>query len=147
MSLNADSRMLSANVKERPALPGRVVLVMQGGGAPGSYQAGAYQALHEAGIEPDWIIGTSIGAINGAIIAGNKASDRIEKLKEFWQSLDPRVPSRGPRSLHCSAACRVSFIRTPQCFGASTLASALNRPRCILSSHSKKCCRRWSILT
>jgi NTE family protein len=73
-------------------LPGRVVLVMQGGGAPGSYQAGAYQALHEAGIEPDWVIGTSIGAINGAVIAGNEIADRVEKLKEFWASLDPRVP-------------------------------------------------------
>jgi hypothetical protein len=41
--------------------PGQVVLVLQGGGALGSYQAGVYQALHEAGIEPDWIIGTSIG--------------------------------------------------------------------------------------
>ena len=55
---------------DRASIPGRIVLVMQGGGAPGAYQAGAYQALHEAGVEPDWIIGTSIGAINGAIIAG-----------------------------------------------------------------------------
>src|SRR5438132_8540806 len=52
-------------------LPGQVVLVLQGGGALGSYQAGVYQALHEAGIEPDWIIGTSIGAINASLIAGN----------------------------------------------------------------------------
>jgi NTE family protein len=73
-------------------LPGRVVLVMQGGGAPGCYQAGAYEALHEAGIEPDWVIGTSIGAINGAIIAGNKVSDRVAKLREFWARLDPGWP-------------------------------------------------------
>jgi predicted acylesterase/phospholipase RssA len=73
-------------------LPGRVVLVMQGGGALGSYQAGAYQALHEAGIEPDWVIGTSIGAINGAIIAGNEVVDRVERLQEFWGQLDDRVP-------------------------------------------------------
>jgi NTE family protein len=92
VSTNVDLRTLNAKVKERPTLPGRVVLVLQGGGAPGSYQAGAYQALHEAGIEPDWIIGTSIGAINGAIIAGNKASDRLEKLNAFWESLDPHVP-------------------------------------------------------
>ena len=78
--------------KDRAALPGEVVVVMQGGGAPGCYQAGAYHALHEAGIEPDWIIGTSIGAINGAIIAGNEASDRVQKLKEFWQRLDSRLP-------------------------------------------------------
>src|SRR5271165_5151189 len=47
----------------------RIVLVLQGGGALGAYQAGTYQALHEAGLEPDWVIGTSIGAINGSIIA------------------------------------------------------------------------------
>src|SRR5512140_3173378 len=50
---------------------GQVVLVFQGGGALGAYQAGVYQALHEAGVEPDWIIGTSIGAINASLIAGN----------------------------------------------------------------------------
>jgi NTE family protein len=53
-------------------LPGQIVLVLQGGGALGSYQAGVYQALQEAGIEPDWIIGTSIGAINASLIAGNE---------------------------------------------------------------------------
>ena len=52
---------------------GQVVLVLQGGGALGAYQGGVYQALHEAGVEPDWIIGTSIGAINASIIAGNHA--------------------------------------------------------------------------
>jgi len=76
---------------DKTSLPGRV-LVMQGRGAPGSYQAGAYQALHEAGIEPDWVIGTSIGAINGAIIAGNKVVDRVKRLGEFWAQLDSRVP-------------------------------------------------------
>ncbi|HUO00410.1 MAG TPA: patatin-like phospholipase family protein [Bradyrhizobium sp.] len=73
--------------------PGQIVLVMQGGGAPGSYQAGVYQALHEAGIEPDWVVGTSIGAINGAIIVGNHLSDRVERLKDFWERLDPRLPA------------------------------------------------------
>jgi NTE family protein len=75
-----------------PSVPGRIVLVMQGGGAPGCYQAGVYQALHESGVEPDWVIGTSIGAINGAIIAGNPASDRVDKLKEFWGRLDTHLP-------------------------------------------------------
>src|SRR5271155_1716758 len=77
---------------DKLSLPGRVVLVLQGGGAPGCYQAGAYQALHEAGIEPDWIIGTSIGAINGAIIAGNDGPGRVEKLREFWDQLDSGLP-------------------------------------------------------
>ena len=69
-------------------LPGRVVLVLQGGGALGSYQAGVYQALHEAGVEPDWIIGTSIGAINASLIAGNPVEDRLLRLKEFWKRME-----------------------------------------------------------
>src|SRR5262249_1967456 len=51
------------------------------------YQAGVYQALYEAGIEPDWIIGTSIGAINAALIAGNAAGERVAKLQEFWRRM------------------------------------------------------------
>jgi NTE family protein len=56
--------------------PGQIVLVLQGGGALGAYQAGVYQALHESGIELDWIIGISIGAINANLIAGNEPQDR-----------------------------------------------------------------------
>lgn len=63
---------------------GQIVLVLQGGGALGAYQVGVYQALNEAGIEPDWVIGTSIGAINAAIIAGNEPATRMEKLTQFW---------------------------------------------------------------
>ena len=69
-------------------LPGQVVLVLQGGGALGSYQAGVYQALHDAGIEPDWIIGTSIGAINASLIAGNRMENRLPKLMEFWKRME-----------------------------------------------------------
>ena len=57
---------------------GQIVLVLQGGGALGAYQVGVYQALHEAGVEPDWIIGTSIGAINASLIAGNEPQDRLD---------------------------------------------------------------------
>jgi NTE family protein len=74
-----------------PALPGQVVLVMQGGGALGAYQVGVYQALHEAGIEPDWVIGTSIGAINGALIAGNAPAHRLDRLLEFWTRVEQRA--------------------------------------------------------
>jgi NTE family protein len=70
----------------------QLVLVMQGGGALGAYHAGVYHALHEAGIEPDWVIGTSIGAINGAIIAGNEPAARLERLQEFWDSVGQRPP-------------------------------------------------------
>jgi predicted acylesterase/phospholipase RssA len=68
--------------------PGQVVLVLQGGGALGSYQAGVYQALHEAGIEPDWIIGTSIGAINACLMAGNSPQNRLTRLREFWKKME-----------------------------------------------------------
>jgi NTE family protein len=75
----------------RPGLPGQVVLVFQGGGALGAYQVGVYEALHEAGIEPDWVIGTSIGAINGALIAGNPPGQRLERLREFWARVEQRA--------------------------------------------------------
>ncbi|MGJ4889320.1 patatin-like phospholipase family protein [Bradyrhizobium sp. HKCCYLRH3099] len=68
--------------------PSQTVLVLQGGGALGSYQAGVYQALHEAGIEPDWIIGTSIGAINASLIAGNAPDKRLSRLREFWKRME-----------------------------------------------------------
>ena len=72
---------------------GQVVLVLQGGGALGAYQVGVYEALHEAGVEPDWIVGTSIGAINASIIAGNKPEDRLTKLNEFWNRVERRIGS------------------------------------------------------
>jgi len=65
----------------------RVALVLQGGGALGAYQAGVFQAIHEAKIEIDWLCGTSIGAINGALIAGNPPEKRVEKLREFWEAV------------------------------------------------------------
>jgi NTE family protein len=68
------------------------VLVLQGGGALGSYQAGAYQALCHHDFEPEWIAGISIGAINAAIIAGNPREKRVERLKEFWEMVSKPVP-------------------------------------------------------
>src|SRR6202011_2748606 len=70
------------------AAKGQIVLVLQGGGALGAYQVGVYEALHEAGIEPDWVIGTSIGAINAAIIAGNAPKHRVQRLHEFWKRVE-----------------------------------------------------------
>lgn len=72
--------------------PGQRVLVMQGGGALGAYQAGVFEALHESGIEPDWVIGTSIGAINAAIIAGNPPERRMAQLRRFWESVARHAP-------------------------------------------------------
>ena len=68
------------------------VLVLQGGGALGAYQAGAFAALSEDGIEPDWIAGVSIGAINAAIIAGNLPERRVERLHEFWHRISENAP-------------------------------------------------------
>jgi NTE family protein len=68
------------------------VLVLQGGGALGSYQAGAYQALCHFDFEPDWVAGISIGAINAAIIAGNEPEKRVERLKEFWGMVSSAAP-------------------------------------------------------
>ncbi|WP_428420734.1 patatin-like phospholipase family protein [Methylibium sp.] len=77
-------------------LPGQVVLVLQGGGALGAYQVGVYEALHDAGIEPDWVIGTSIGAINAALIAGNPREQRIGRMNAFWNHVEQPACGAGP---------------------------------------------------
>src|SRR3954466_9716928 len=93
------------------------VLVLQGGGALGSYQAGAYQALCHFDFEPEWVAGISIGAINSAIIAGNERNKRVDRMKEFWDmvsqpvSWNPVVPGDRARSLfnETSAAIIATF--------------------------------------
>jgi NTE family protein len=74
----------------RPEGCDRLALVLQGGGALGAYQGGVYQALHEAGLEPDWVAGVSIGGINSAIIAGNPPERRLERLRAFWDTITSR---------------------------------------------------------
>jgi NTE family protein len=64
-----------------------IVLVLQGGGALGAYQAGVYESLRAAGYEPGWVAGISIGGINAAIIAGNPPERRIDRLREFWEQV------------------------------------------------------------
>jgi NTE family protein len=75
---------------------GQIVLVLQGGGALGAYQVGVYEALHDAGIEPDWVIGTSIGAINAALIAGNARDERIARLNAFWGHVESPATLASP---------------------------------------------------
>src|SRR5262245_2414336 len=70
--------------RDLPAHCGQAALVLQGGGALGAFQAGVYEALAEKGYLPTWITGISIGAINGAIIAGNPPERRVDRLREFW---------------------------------------------------------------
>lgn len=86
----------SPRQRRKPAampLPDQVALVLQGGGALGSYQAGVYQALDEQGIEIDRIAGISIGAVNAALIAGNPPERRVARLTEFWDTLSAWLPS------------------------------------------------------
>jgi NTE family protein len=76
--------------EHNPVPPGtRVALVLGGGNALGAYHAGVYQALQEAGVEPNWIVGTSVGAVTGAMLAGNARDERLSRLRAFWQ------PERG----------------------------------------------------
>ncbi len=79
-------------MRKHPKFPGQIVLVLQGGGALGAYQVGVYEAMHEAGAEPDWVIGTSIGAINAALIAGNAPQVRFSRLREFWSRIESNAP-------------------------------------------------------
>ena len=78
---------------ERPPFKS-IALLLQGGGALGAYQAGIYEGLAEAGIDPDWVAGISIGAANAAIIAGNPPEKRVARLREFWEGITA-APWRG----------------------------------------------------
>lgn len=86
----------------------RIALVLQGGGAMGAYQAGVYQAHDENGLCPDWVVGTSIGAINGALIAGNAPSRRLERLKQFWRHVSQ---AEGVDMVSMSDAARQLYAR------------------------------------
>jgi NTE family protein len=86
MANAAPSQATLHRVTEHPPFD-RIALLLQGGGALGSYQAGAYQALAEANLEPGWVAGISIGAVNSALIAGNPPETRVEKLREFWEAV------------------------------------------------------------
>jgi NTE family protein len=86
-------QMLDKSHKSRKRPPFEcVALLLQGGGALGSYQGGVYQALAEADLHPDWIAGVSIGAVNAALIAGNPPEKRVESLRTFWQEITTAFP-------------------------------------------------------
>ncbi len=87
-----DSRKSTIPLKKSHLCDGRpkfdcVALLLQGGGALGAYQAGVYEALAEAGLEPDWLGGISIGAVNAALIAGNPPEHRVARLRQFWEQV------------------------------------------------------------
>lgn len=79
---------VSGDAGVAPAELGQKVLVLQGGGALGAYQGGVFEAMAESGLTPDWVIGTSIGAINAALIAGNRPEDRLARLHAFWRRVE-----------------------------------------------------------
>src|SRR5215831_2629349 len=82
----ARQRSKSHRIRKRPSFE-CIALLLQGGGALGSYQAGVYEALAEVDLHPNWIAGISIGAINSAIIAGNPPAERVAKLRSFWEEV------------------------------------------------------------
>ena len=101
----------------------QIVLVLQGGGALGAYQAGVYEGLAEAGYEPDWIAGVSIGAINAALIAGNPPAERVARLREFWRRVSayrslpmPEAESPFHAAWSNAGAALTAFVGTPGFF-------------------------------
>ncbi|MGD9512184.1 MAG: patatin-like phospholipase family protein [Geminicoccaceae bacterium] len=117
MSDNARGLRKSHRDAQRPAFE-QIALLLQGGGALGSYQAGVYQALHEAGIEPDWVAGISIGAINSAIIAGNPPERRLERLRTFWETVSaPAFSVPDPVGLESAGDLARGWINQFRAFG------------------------------
>ncbi|PQM27031.1 hypothetical protein CVO77_18905 [Sphingopyxis lindanitolerans] len=104
-------------------LPDLVVLVLQGGGALGAFQAGIYEALIELGIELDWVAGISIGAVNAAIIAGNPRDEAVGRMRSFWDGVSSALPSfptfdndLAREWTHLGAAARVATFGVPGFF-------------------------------
>jgi NTE family protein len=117
MTDNSDAIPATTPAKAMP------VLVLQGGGALGSYQAGAYQALSTHHFEPEWVAGISIGAINAAIIAGNAPEKRVARLKEFWEQCAAHVPwnpilksDRGRTAFNEASAALIATFGVPGFF-------------------------------
>ena len=104
-------------------LPDLVVLVLQGGGALGAFQAGVYEAMIELGIELDWVAGISIGAVNAAIIAGNERDQAVGKMRTFWEGVSSALPSLptidndwAREWTHMAAAAQVTAFGVPGFF-------------------------------
>ncbi|WP_281302126.1 MULTISPECIES: patatin-like phospholipase family protein [unclassified Iodidimonas] len=109
--------MAQMNSKTKaPAYDKKTALVLQGGGALGSYQAGVYEAMDGTDYQPDWVAGISIGAINAAIIAGNEPKDRVARLRDFWNTITaptafwPAAPSGPLRVLQKSLGANMALM-------------------------------------
>jgi NTE family protein len=118
MATNPGPRRL----EQRPPFE-RIALLLQGGGALGSYQAGVYQALAQANLHPDWVAGISIGAINAALIAGNQPANRVERLREFWELVStPPLGIPHLRGLELDEITR-RFVNQARAFGILLLGA------------------------
>ncbi len=104
----------------------RMVLVLQGGGALGAYQAGAYEELAETECGPSWVAGISIGAINAAIIAGNAPAARVDRLREFWHGVSSTLLGR---PLAAGLAARTFFNQSSAALAASAGVPGFFTPR------------------
>lgn len=103
-----------------------IILVLQGGGALGAYQAGVFEGLTEAGYAPNWVTGVSIGAINAALIAGNPIERRIERLRAFWDRVSSGMPAMAPSFFD---PLRQAFNRTSAAMSAIFGVPGLYTPR------------------
>jgi NTE family protein len=127
-----------------------VALLLQGGGALGAYQAGVYQALAEAHLDPDWVGGISIGAINAALIVGNPAEARVEKLRKFWELVTAAPLWEGARLLASPATkARVRGLMdqataTAASFGAMSLSPLSEKPA---DAHAEELRAFWENMT
>jgi NTE family protein len=109
---------------------GQTVLVLQGGGALGAYQVGVYEALAEAGVEPDWVVGTSIGAINAGIIAGSPKGERVDRLHDFWDRIQ-----QGPGLSQYMPAWMAAAARNAVAVTSGVPAFFQPQPAAFLSPH------------
>jgi NTE family protein len=131
----ADPKIRKSRRSAAMPLPDQVALVLQGGGALGSYQAGIYEALDKADIEIDRVAGISIGAINAAIIAGNPPEKRVERLRKFWDRSSAVLPSFpiwqddfSREMLHLWSASVVAMIGVPGFFQPRWLSPFMALP-------------------
>lgn len=126
---NLEKKQISHLAKRIEVLPYDVIaLVLQGGGALGAYQAGVYEGMHEAGIRPTWLAGISIGALNAAVIAGSPESQRVERLRRFWETICA-APVEWPTTEGFAAAMPFAFdLRSAQ-NGAAAMRALLHGQR------------------
>ena len=117
------------------------ILVLQGGGALGAYQAGVFEGLSDDYRTPDWVAGISIGAINAALIVGNPAGHRVNRLREFWELLSSALPSpadglmrsinaslQARQALNAVSAAQVMLCGVPGFFSPRLLPASLQPP-------------------